>query len=441
MAGGRTAILGLGRSGAAAAKLLARRGVPLVMIDRNPAIAVDHLPAGDVYLGEEDPAWLSGVDLVVASPGIASDNPLLACADRAGIPVIAELELASQSIEAPIVAVTGTNGKSTVTTMVGDIFAAAGLRVFVGGNLGTPLCDAVGEAYNVVVVEVSSFQLERCEEFHPHVAVYLNLTEDHMERYLSLAAYGEAKARLFRNQQARDWAILNHDDPNVWRIAPRMAGRIIGFSLIRPASSSVGDALWIENNEIVYRVGERAGTFAIENLGVAARHARLNAIAAAAAALAMNIEPEIIGDTIARFRGLPHRLEFVRERAGVTYIDDSKGTNVGAVVEALEAVRPPIILIAGGVDKGGDYAPLIAPLRRRVKLLILMGAAREVMYERLGKIVPTEVVNDLQAAVRLAAERARGGDTVLLSPACSSFDQFRNYAERGDLFKKLVRAL
>lgn len=443
MEGGKTAIVGLGRSGVAAANLLARQGAHLVMIDRDRGIGRDRLPDGEIHLGEEDPSWLDGVELVVTSPGVPPDNPIIARADRDGLPIVSELELASRLIEAPIVAVTGTNGKSTVTTLIGDIFKAAGWHSFVGGNLGTPLAEAVGGTWDAIVVEVSSFQLERCNTFRPRVGVHLNLTEDHLDRYSDLAAYGQAKARLFRNQGAHDWAVLNRDDPNVWGLAPAISARVIGFGLSAESNSGFPEhaSLHIDKNAIVYMLGTRRGRIALENFRAPGRHNLLNAMAAAAAALAMAVEPSVVEAAIGRFQGLAHRLEFVRERAGVTYIDDSKGTNVGAVVEALDAVKPPIILIAGGVDKGGDYGPLVKPLARKVKLLVLIGAAREKMRRELGGAVETEVAEGLAEAVTIADQRARAGDTVMLSPACSSFDQFKSYAERGAVFKELVRSL
>ena len=439
---GKTAIVGLGRSGVAAANLLARRGAQLVMIDCDRGISRDRLPAGEVHLGEEDTAWLDGVELVVTSPGVPPTNAIIHRADRRGISVIAELELASRSIEAPIVAVTGTNGKSTVTTLIGNIFKAAGRRTFVGGNLGTPLSEAVGEPYDVVVVEVSSFQLERCDTFQPRVGVHLNLTDDHLDRYSDLADYGRAKARLFRSQHGDDWAILNRDDPHVWALASALTARAIGFGIAKDDRQVLRQgSLHIDGDAIVYRIGDRHGRLALAGFRARGRHNLLNAMAAAAAEIVMDVEPTAIERAFIEFTGLAHRLEFVREYAGVTYIDDSKGTNVGAVIEALEAASPPIILIAGGVDKGGDYAPLIEPLARKAKLLILIGAAREKMCRELSGAVATRVVDGLAQAVAIAMEHARAGDTVMLSPACSSFDQFKNYAERGAAFKELVRAL
>jgi UDP-N-acetylmuramoylalanine--D-glutamate ligase len=450
VAGKRVMVIGLGVSGLAAARLLEARGARLVMTDlRADFAAASHaevaggasdvsMPSGEIHLGSEDPAWLDGVDLVVTSPGVAPTSRLFTEADRRRIPVIGELELGSRFVEAPIVAVTGTNGKSTVTTLIGEIFKAAGRNVFAGGNLGTPLAEAAGGDFDVVVAEVSSYQLERTERFKPHVSVHLNLAEDHLDRYKNLDEYGSAKARLFRMQDHYDWAILNRDDPRVWCLRTRIAAQVLSFGL-GPADTT--PAIGYDGHDLIFDIRSRHGRISLKRMRLVGRHNVANAMAAAAAALVSGVEPRVIEAALADFAGLPHRMEFVADRDGVTYIDDSKGTNVAAVVEALAAVRAPLILIAGGVDKGGDYAPLRQPLGEKVRLLIVMGAARDTMRAALEGATEIELVRTLEEAVRRAAAIARRGDTVLLSPACSSFDQFRNYAERGRIFQELVRAL
>ena len=450
LAGKRVMVIGLGVSGLAAARLLAARGARLLMTDLRPDFRSDRhaetgehagrsaMPPGEIHLGAEDPAWLDGVDLVVASPGVAPTSSLLVEADRRRITVIGELELASRFIAAPIVAVTGTNGKSTVTTLIGEIFKAAGRRVFAGGNLGTPLVEAAGGEFDVVVAEVSSYQLERTARFKPHVGVYLNLAEDHLDRYADLDEYGRAKARLFRVQDRYDWAILNRDDPRVWFLRSGISAQVMSFGL-GPAEST--PAIGYDGGDLIFDIRTRHGRISLKRMRLGGRHNVANAMAAAAAALVCGIEPRAIEAVLADFAGLPHRMELVAERDGVSYIDDSKGTNVASVVEALGAVRGPVILIAGGMDKGGDYAPLRAPLGEKVRLLILIGAARDTMRAALEGATEIELVQTLDQAVRRAAAAPRRGDTVLLSPACSSFDQFRNYAERGRIFQELVRAL
>jgi UDP-N-acetylmuramoylalanine--D-glutamate ligase len=437
--GKRVMVVGLGISGRAAARFLARRGASLVLTDRNAGAAVGDLPSGEIHLGFESASWLKGVDLVVASPGVPRDSILLREAVARDIAVIGELELACSFVKAPIVGITGTNGKSTVTTMIGGILRAAGKNVFVGGNLGIPLIEAVAQDLDALVIEISSFQLEWIDKFRAHVAVHLNLTDDHFERYRDLEDYGRAKARLFENQGAGDWAILNRDDPNVWKLRLAMRSQVVGFGF--SAAPPGGHAIWPDTTMLFFDVGGRRGRLDISRFTIPGRHNLSNAMAAAAAALAMDIDPRAIEEGLAQFKPLAHRIEPVREWRGVKFIDDSKGTNVGAVIEALDAVSAPVILIAGGLDKGGDYAPLRKPLTDKVKLAILIGSARDKMRAALDGATQIEVVEKLADAVKRAAEAAQSGDTVLLSPACSSFDQFRDYAERGNLFKELVRAL
>lgn len=434
----RVLVLGLGVSGRAAARFVASRNAQLVLVDRDREASTADLPCGEIHLGAEDPAWLDNVDLVVASPGVPPSSVLLSEARRRGVPVTGEMELASRFVAAPIIAITGTNGKSTVTTMVGAIMERAGRHAFVGGNLGLPMVDAVGRDLDALVVEVSSFQLESIETFRPHVAVHLNLSDDHFERYSGLEDYGRAKARIFENQRADDWAVLNRDDPSVWALKDGLKARQLSFG--REATCA-GDAIWPEGNALSFRIGTRRERIDLSRFRLQGRHNLANAMAASAIGLVMGVEPRTISDALADFRGLPHRIEFVREWRGVNFIDDSKATNVGAVIEALEAIDRPVILIAGGMDKGGDYAPLRRPLGERVRLAILMGAARDTMLRALDGATETSMVVTLQDAVALAGRVARAGETVLLSPGCSSFDQFRNYAQRGEIFKELVRAL
>ena len=443
LSGIRVMVVGLGVSGLAAARFLAWRGANLVMTDRRVDLDRSKLPAGAMRLGVEDANWLDDVELVVKSPGVPRDSILLRAAVERQIPVIGEIELASRFLDAPIAAVTGTNGKSTVVVLLGEILKAAGRRTFVGGNLGTPLIDAVAEKWDAAVVEVSSFQLEWIDKFRPRVGVHLNLTDDHFDRYKDLEDYGRAKARLFENQRRpSDFAILNRDDPNVWKLAKSMRSSVIGFSLAQRVRDSM--AIWFDEkaSTVDFDFDQMmAGRISLKGFRLRGQHNISNAMAAAGAALALGAKPEVIERALVEFKGLPHRIEVVHEKGGVTYIDDSKGTNVGAVVEAIDAITPPIILIAGGLDKGGDYSPLRKPLGEKVKLAIFNGAARDKMAAALDGATEIESVVTLKQAVEHAARAARPGDTVLLSPACSSFDQFKDYAERGNVYKELVRAL
>ncbi|MGD0073443.1 MAG: UDP-N-acetylmuramoyl-L-alanine--D-glutamate ligase [Candidatus Binataceae bacterium] len=439
LAGKRVVVLGLGVTGRGVARFLAARGARLCLIDQRADIDRDGLPPGaELHLGPELSNCLSGADLVIPSPGVARDYPLLREAVAARIPVLSELELASRFLAGPLVAITGTNGKSTVTVMLGEVLKAAGMQAFVGGNLGTPLIDAIGAAHDVAVVEVSSFQLEWIESFRPHVAIHLNLTDDHLYRYRDLEEYGRFKARIFENQNADDFAIINRDDPHVWRLNGRLKARTISFGLSQAAAPP---AIQLDRDALVFDDGTTRRRVGIGALKIPGRHNLANATAVAAAAMVLGVDAKPIERVFAEFTGLAHRIEFVRERNGVTFVDDSKGTNVGATVEAIAAVAAPIIWIAGGVDKGGDYSPLRVLLKEKVRRAILIGEARYKMQAALSDVTEVELTATLADAVARAAAIARRGDTILLSPACSSFDQFRNYEERGRIFKELARAL
>jgi UDP-N-acetylmuramoylalanine--D-glutamate ligase len=298
--------------------------------------------------------------------------------------------------------------------------------------------EAIGRGFQLGVVEASSYQLETIERFKPWVAIYLNLSDDHLDRYHGLEEYGRAKARIFENQDIGDWAILNREDPAVWPLHTEVRSKVLSFGVAKPTPAEA--AIWDEAG-LRFTLGGMNGTIRLDGFRLPGRFNRTNAMAAAGAALTLNLAPEFIESALAEARGLPHRLEFVREKNRVVFIDDSKGTNVSAVVEALTAVGPSAVLIAGGVDKGGSYAALREPLRQKVRLLLLYGAARHVMRVALSGTTRVECLQTLEEAVAKAAAEALPGDTVLLSPACASFDQFKNYAERGRVFQELVRAL
>jgi UDP-N-acetylmuramoylalanine--D-glutamate ligase len=432
-------VVGLGISGSAAARFLASLGASLVLADTCSELPTSNLPQGEVHLGGEEPDWLRGVDLVVVSPGVPPTSKLVQAARTAGIPVVGELELASRFIKFPIVGVTGTNGKSTVTTLIGEICTKAGMKTFIGGNLGTPLVEAIDHDFELAVVEVSSYQLETIQRLKPWIAIHLNLSDDHLDRYHDLNEYGRAKARIFENQDSRDWAILNREDPLVWKLREEVRSQVLSFGFEKPGSPADA-AIWDESG-LHFAIGGNSGMIRLDRFRLPGQFNRANAMAAAGAALALNLAPELIERALAEFRGLPHRLELVCEKNSVMFVDDSKGTNVGAVVQALAAVRAPVLLIAGGVDKGGSYAALREPLRQKVRLLLLYGAAREMMRAALDGTTRVESVQTLDEAVARAAAEALPGDTVLLSPACASFDQFKNYAERGRVFQELVLAL
>ena len=435
-------VVGLARTGIECARFLLNQGAKVSVSDlrsetdlKQEINALKGLPI-DYLLGGEERRWLDEVDLVVPSPGVPAANSLLHEACRRGIEILSEVELAYRFFRFPIVAITGTNGKSTTTTLVGLMLKANGTRVFTGGNIGAPLIGFVGGDWEWGVVEISSFQLEWIEEFRPRVAVLLNLTEDHLDRYPDFAAYCRAKERILENQTAKDVAVLNRDDPLVWGFRQGRRARIISFGF-----SEVDEGVFAKSEEIVWRDGSSEERFPLGHVKIQGVHNVENMMAAIATAKAIGIPAEIIQQTLEEFPGLEHRLEFVREKDGVRYYNDSKGTNVGAVVKSLASFSVPVILLAGGVDKGGDYGVLREGVGKRVKRLVLFGAAKKMIAKALGALAETVIVDDMEAAVRDAHQHARPGDVVLLSPACSSFDMFRNYAERGRIFKSLVQAL
>jgi UDP-N-acetylmuramoylalanine--D-glutamate ligase len=433
----RVLVVGVGRTGRAVARVLAARGVEVRAVDArdDPTLGRD-LAGVAVTTGVDGTGLLDGVDLVVPSPGVARSAPVLAAAVARGVPIASEIELAAGALACPIVAVTGTNGKSTTTTLVGRALERAGRRTFTGGNLGTPLVTALEAGpLDVCVVEVSSFQLEWVTTFRPHVACWLNVTPDHLDRHPSFADYRDTKGRLFAAQRPDDWAVLNRDDPEVFAYAGRVCARVVGFGVeAAPIGASLdGDAILLRLPDAAterYPLGRTrlVGRHNVENLLAAVTTARLAGATAAAVQEAI--------DTTAP---LPHRLALVAERHGVRWYDDSKATNVGAAVRSLESFAGPVVLLAGGVDKGGSYAPLAAAARDRVRHAFAFGAARDDVAAALdGAGVPVARVATLADAVRAARALARAGDTVLLAPACSSFDQFTDYAARGRAFAAAV---
>jgi len=444
--GKRVTVVGLARSGVAACKALADRGARVQGTDR---LARETL-RGDLAVLESRGVGLAtgghraedflGADLIVISPGVPSDMDLLAQARARGIPVWAEVELASRLTPARFLGITGTNGKSTTTSLLGAMLEAAGFPAVVAGNIGTALCEVVttlGPSH-WVVAELSSFQLETIVAFRPHVAVLLNLAPDHLDRYANATDYYAAKARIFLNQTPEDFAVLNADDPATLEWARGLRSQTHLFSRTR----TVGDGAFVRDGRLVIRrEGRTEAACGVAEIRIQGLHNLENSLAAAAAAAAIGVPAAAIGGALKRFPGLPHRLELVAEARGVRYVNDSKGTNVGAVVKSLESYAGGVILIAGGKDKGGDFAPLRPLVEARVKTLLLLGQARDAIRAQLAGACPMEEAPTLDAAVRRAAEIATAGDTVLLSPACASFDMFRDFEHRGDVFREAVLAL
>lgn len=434
-------VIGAGKTGQSVTAFLRRHGARIRLVERSAAM-LDRaaVPAAvEARVGDDAEDLLDGIDVVIPSPGVARAHVLLRRAVSRGIPVVSEIELAADALSCPILAVSGTNGKSTTTTLLGAMLKATGRRTFVGGNLGTPLIDACDAApeYEAAVVEVSSFQLEWVYNFRPRVAVLLNLTPDHLDRYSTMEEYGRAKAALLTAQQPGDVAVLNRDDPWVWeqRRITRAAAISFGREPVEFGSFIDGDTLIYWGPEPVAR------RFRLQNVALHGAHNRENMMAAATAAAIWGIPDSAIQRALEHTTGLPHRLELVRARNGVRFFDDSKGTNVGAMEKSIASFERGVILLAGGYDKGGDFSVLTPLLRAHVKHLVLFGAAGPKIQRQLGAIVPSSLVPDLAAAVSDAAAHAVPGDTVLLSPGCASFDEFTDYAARGRRFRELVEAL
>ncbi|HVR60646.1 MAG TPA: UDP-N-acetylmuramoyl-L-alanine--D-glutamate ligase [Polyangia bacterium] len=452
--GKRVLIVGLGRSGLAAAILCAARGAAEVTVtDRNDADklgpALAKLPAGvRRELGGHRLETFVGCDLIVLSPGVPP-IPEIDAARAAGVAITGELELASRFIEAPLVAITGTNGKSTTTTLCGQMLRATGAPTFVGGNLGTPLAEAVGTPASgprgYCVVEVSSFQLETARAFHPRVAVLLNITPDHLDRYPDMDAYAAAKARIFAAQGPGDFAVVNVDDALVMRAAAGAASRIIGLSTEQPAPNGAGAGAaggWVQGDDLLIRLpGAPPELYPGTLPALVGRHNQQNALAALLAARLAGCSGAEARRALLEFRPLAHRMELVAESHGVAYYDDSKGTNVGAVVATLKGFPRPVVLIAGGRDKGGDYGPLAAELAKVGRAVVLIGEAADRMAAALPVTLPVQRAASMEQAVALAAHLAQPGDAVVLSPACSSFDMFRNYLHRAEVFRAAVQAV
>ncbi|MGE5219679.1 MAG: UDP-N-acetylmuramoyl-L-alanine--D-glutamate ligase [Chloroflexota bacterium] len=442
LAGKKFLLIGLARTGRECARFLAQSGAQVWISDLRAeaelGAEIEALAGLDIgyRLGGENPAWLDAIDYVVPSPGVPRANLLLQHASARNIPVLSEIELAYRFFASPLAAITGTNGKSTTTTLIGEMMRADGQKVFLGGNLGTPFVGALGRDWDWGVIEISSFQLEWITAFRPRIAVLLNLTEDHLDRYASFADYCAAKERIFEAQTGNDVAILNRDDSLVWAFRERIRARVVSFGF-----SEVPAGVFAAGSEIFWRDDRVEERFSLQRVKLHGVHNLENMMAAVAAAKCAGIAAGSIQKTLESFPGLEHRLEFVREKDGVCYYNDSKGTNVGAVMKSLASFSRPVILLAGGVDKGGDYAPLEDGIKQKVRRLVLFGAAKEIIARALGGFTETVMVEDLRAALNDAAAHARAGDVVLLSPACSSFDQFRNYSERGKIFKTLVREL
>ncbi|HVN87747.1 MAG TPA: UDP-N-acetylmuramoyl-L-alanine--D-glutamate ligase [Candidatus Binatia bacterium] len=440
LVGQNALVIGAGKTGRSVTRFLSERGARVRLVDRRAALLA-HVTAANVECVVDDgsDSVLGGISLVVPSPGVARNHPMLQRAVARGVTVISEIELAYRFLPCPLLAITGTNGKSTTTTLLGAMVAAQS-PTFVGGNLGTPLIDAVqadSPAYAAAVAEISSFQLEWVDTFRPRIGVLLNLTPDHLDRYTNVADYGAAKAALLIRQRSDDVAVLNRDDPWVWeqRHHTRAAAISFGREPVEFGAFIDGDAL------VYWGPHPQPRRFSLEHVQLQGAHNRENMLAAVTAASIWGVAADTIQRVLNETAGLPHRLALVRERDGVRYFDDSKGTNVGAVVKSLESFPGNVILLLGGYDKGGDFRTLQPLLRARAKRVIGFGAAAGTIVDQVAGSTECIAVGGLADAVAAAASCAVAGDTVLLSPGCASFDEFTDYTTRGRRFRELVEAL
>jgi UDP-N-acetylmuramoylalanine--D-glutamate ligase len=446
----RVLVVGLGKSGVASALFLKARGARVTVSDtksgdelRNEIpVLLDH--GITVETGGHGERTFRGQDLIVVSPGVPVDAPLLQQAASLGEVVIGEIELAAQFLPRPIVAITGSNGKTTTTALAGEILATGGLPTLVGGNIGTPAISLVerSKPETVIVLEVSSFQLETIRTFRPKIAVVLNVTPDHLDRHKTFEIYTDAKARIFENQGGDDFAVLNADDPTCVTMAARTQAQVFWFS----RQKEVKQGAWVSDGHILFRDGDRQREIMqISEIPLKGAHNLENVLAAVCAGALMGCTPEKIRQAVCDFKAVEHRLEFVATVRGVDYYNDSKATNVDATIKALESFPANIHLILGGKDKGSDYTVLNDLLRQRVKRVYTIGAAAAKIESQIGssKGAGPEVVHaeTLENAVRKANAVAEPGDVVLLAPACASFDQFKSYEHRGRVFKEIVREL
>jgi len=439
--GVKVTVIGLAKSGLAAIELLANKGAVVTACDLKP---LEELPEAAVLLRRfgitfrpQSPEALEQADWIILSPGVPADLEILEQARRRGARIVGEVELAGLFLQGRTIGITGSNGKTTTTALVGHILKECGIPAQVGGNIGTLPATAMAarsqpDGWNVL--ELSSFQLETIETFRAHIAVILNVTQDHLDRHHCFEAYAQAKARILETQAPEDCAILNADDETCRRLAAKARAKTLWFSLSGP----VAEGAWLEGGRIF--AGGKS-LLAASEIPLRGRHNIENVMAAALAAAEAGAPREGIAAAVRSFRAVEHRLEFVRKVRGVDYYNDSKATNVDSAIKAVEAFEGPLWVILGGKDKGSDYAPLATVLAGKARAALLIGAATPLIAEKLRGAVPVVECGTLEQAVQIAYREAAPGDTVLLAPACASFDQFRNYEHRGEVFKNLVNRL
>ena len=442
LTGKKIVVIGMGKTGIATARFLGKQGAKVIVTDEQPIdqwgsefeqIAKEKW----LEIGDYNTRILTGACIVVPSPGVPPGNDLLVEAQKKNIPVISEIEMAYRFLKVPVIAVTGTNGKTTTTTLLGEILKYSGKKTFVGGNIGTPLIEYVegSQKDDFIVAEISSFQLQWIEKFRPFIALLLNITCDHINYHGSFAEYRRIKTRVFANQTKADFAILNAADPEQEEMDRIINAQVIKFSSKRALQKGI----FIKKNNIVLRIpGANEEQYPLSIINLPGLHNAENVMAAIMAARLCGCSQENIIAAVAAFRGLPHRIEFAGEKNSIKFYDDSKGTNVGSVVRALETFAKPVILLLGGRDKDGDFETLKPLLAAKAKKVILFGEARDRIASLIGKDMPALKKAKLREAIESAYKNAQPGDIILLSPGCASFDEFANYKERGNFFKDVV---
>ena len=442
LTGKKIVIIGMGRTGIATARFLGKQGAKVIVTDEQ---AVDQWSsefekiAKEKWLeiGSYNTRILTGACIVVPSPGVPPGNDLLVEALKKNIPVISEIEIAYRFLKVPVIAVTGTNGKTTTTTLLGEILQYSGKKTFVGGNIGNPLIEYVegSQKDDFIVAEISSFQLQWIEKFRPFIALLLNVTRDHINYHGSFAEYRRIKTRVFANQTKADFAILNAADPEQEEMDRIINAQVIKFSSKRALQKGI----FIKKNNIVLRIpGANEEQYPLSIINLPGLHNAENVMAAIMAARLCGCSQENIIAAVAAFRGLPHRIEFVGEKNSIKFYDDSKGTNVGSVARALETFAQPVILLMGGRDKDGDFETLKPLLAAKAKKVIMFGEACDRIAKLIDKDIPELRKTNLREAIESAYKNAQPGDIILLSPGCASFDEFANYKERGNFFKDVV---
>jgi UDP-N-acetylmuramoylalanine--D-glutamate ligase len=435
----RVVVVGMARSGVAAVELLIGKGAQVTAVDVNP-VKDERLVQLGIHVQPQTEAAFAGADLIVLSPGVPADTQAAEIARRRGVPVIGDLELASWFLQGETIGITGSNGKTTTTALTGHILKSSGIAAQTGGNIGTPPCSLVATSkpgqWNVL--ELSSFQLETIDTFRAHIGVVLNVTPDHLDRHYTLEQYTAAKVRIFENQRTGDFAVLNADDSIARGLAGNDRAAERGFKHWFSSTHSVSPGAYVSEGQIVLEGNPLMEAREVPLRGV---HNLENTMAAAIAAHLCHAAHAHIRAAVMTFPGVEHRLEFVREVGGVAWYNDSKATNVDATLKALAAFPGSLWVILGGKDKGSDYAPLAAPLKEKAHAALLIGAAAEKIASQLPDSAALIVCGTLEAAVREAHARANPGDTVLLAPACASFDQFQNFEHRGREFKRLIAQL